>query len=335
MFTNDTVVLVGAGASAEFGLPTGDGIYTAAASEDESFYCESDQKADFFLSTFWEFLRFHNWFDEQDQFRALNRHLQEDAAYSIDLYAFRNPSRASIAKLFTAWMLTKSVFEAVDITGFGDDRYRGLKRRYTWRKPNISDRDGNRKNWLACLCNNFLEGASGIDDLAQNRLSIVTFNYDRVIEESFEYFVRNSELFSETPVEYLPEVIHVHGAVAPIEEKNLNGAYIKEQAQTLKFISDSQQDPGTEVLKAADRLANANRIYLVGFACEPLNMSLLKSGQWAPRAIGLNYDGDTGITNNMRISGLKEANIVMGSNSEKLPLGLAASRGLFKQKPKP
>ena len=88
MFKNQTVVLVGAGASAEFGLATGVGLFDSAAKENEKVTAERGELADRLFHSFWEFIRFHNMHAEQEAFRRLTTKLKE-SSIRLTLYRTR------------------------------------------------------------------------------------------------------------------------------------------------------------------------------------------------------------------------------------------------------
>lgn len=329
MFLTPTVLLVGAGASAEFGLPTGVGIYREASSEDEKLRSKSGARTDIFLSTFWEFLRFHNLHAEQRAFRQLANKLKQSHAFSIDLYSFYNPDEAEIAKLFTAWRLIKDMFAVVKQRNEYRELEWYLERSYRWRTPTVSSGSNIRNNWIGELSNLWLSGARSIDDLAKNQLTIVTFNYDPILEETFPWVVRSHNRFQETPNELLPNLIHVHGSIGSLAEEDLNLKTYRAVSENIKFITDTLDAPTEAVDAARKALLAADRIYSVGFAFEQLNLDLLEANIWGARTVALNFDGNIKVSNSMRRVGVQSKNIMSGTEDKPLPVGLAASRGFF------
>lgn len=329
MFTKPTVLLVGAGASAEFGLPTGVGLYEAASREDETQSATSDTRADQFLTSFWEYIRFSNQHKEQNDFRELVSRLNQSHAYSIDLFAYYNPSFAAITKHYTVWRLYKEFFQLEDYRDqFGDPRQR-LARSYRWRSPKVGHSAAARNNWLGELANSWLSGAKSIGDLARNQLTFVTFNYDPIIEETFPWIVRQNERFAETPDELMPKVVHVHGALDAPSLETLTASDYQRSATRIKFISDTIDSQSDAVHEALKVLKSAARVYSVGFAFEQLNLDLLGAGTWGARTIALNYDGNTKVLGAMRKIGIRTSNIWAGTEGKVLPVGLAATSGFF------
>ena len=329
MFLEPTTILVGAGASAEFGLPTGEAIYSAAAKEDVTFRNKTaDNEAQFF-STFWEYLCFSNDGRSQSEFKSLVTHLQTSSSYSIDLYGFYNPSKSRIAKYYTAWSLIKCHFEMRErIDRFDQSVWRYGERHYPWRRPYVGGAD-RRANWLGVLSNQFLSGATKTTDLEQNQLVFVTLNYDSAIEETFGTFVRNHEKFADTPDELLPRVVHVHGQLDQITNESVNVNFFRQQADNIKFISDSIEEPSATTAQAVACLQDSLSVYAVGFAFEKNNCKLLQAGSWGHKAAALNFAGDTRSYTEMQRMGLKKDMIWQGNSAAPKYLGVAAAEGFF------
>ncbi|MEM7637950.1 MAG: hypothetical protein AAF269_02715 [Pseudomonadota bacterium] len=333
MFKNQTIVLVGAGASAEFGLGTGVGLFEAAAKEDEKLTSKGGELADRLFHSFWEFIRFNNMHGEQEAFRKLVAKLKESHSQSIDLFAYNNPSFANIAKLYTAWNLIRDLYLVSNERTHDGRAFKRVSHNYNWRSPKVGTGENLRNNWIGELANLFLGGAANSADLANNKLMFVTFNYDMILEETFPWIVRSQERYADTPDELLPEIIHLHGQINRPKEDQLNKLYFEEQASNIKFISDTLGAPSENVSRARSALANADRVYSIGFAFEELNANLLAAGQWGRKTVALNFDGNTKVTNAMKRVGVSESNIWSGSDTIALPAGLAASRGFFDARP--
>ena len=175
MFKNPTVVVVGAGASAEFGFPTGIGLYNEALHDAASASipgARSGYEARY-LSTFTDFLNAVNDSKSLEEFRELQSHLGKSSATSIDLYAYNNPSRAFLAKRFTAWRLVKHHFELeLTINRNSESVYR-LVPRQPWRSRTVGEHDSSRQNWIGALTTKFTSGARSVEDLRSNKLTLV------------------------------------------------------------------------------------------------------------------------------------------------------------------
>jgi len=331
MFLDPTVIVLGAGGSAEFGFPTGIGIFREVMADEFSsrplrkmIGYEFD-----FLSSFSNLLRVANRHEELESFQALQLRLRQSHAQSIDLYAFKNPSQSEIAKLYTAWRLTKQHFR---IETF-ENRYREQDFRLVavqdWLAPSVGQGPERRTNWIGALAQTFTAGARTSADLAKNKLSVVTFNYDTVFEDAFPAIVRFDERFPDAPDEVMPKVLHVHGSLQPVVDGRFTFPFYLQQMARIKFISDTSENPPMIVDEAVSVLDKALRIYCVGFAFEEFNRELLQIGRWGGRAWALNFDGDVQVQNEIQKSGISPTRVWSGSDSKKWFLGTAASKGFF------
>ena len=333
MFSNPTVIIVGAGASAEFGLPTGEGMHRSVVNETFETIQQGDTQADFFLASFWKFLMYENLHGQQTTYRQFVEVAKQSPSTSIDLFAYNNPSHEEVAKLYSAWSIAKSQFdfELKQDHDFQREYYAKISRSPKWLSPQIGE--DHRLNWLAELVNQFVEGAQSSKDLEENKLTFVTFNYDSIVEEAFVTFVRRLERFADAPDNAMPEVIHIHGRMDSPDVPNLNKNWILDQAKNIRFITETIVNPGSAVDRAIALLDEALHVYSVGFAFEPNNTKLLAAGKWGGKVVGLNYAGNAKIENRIKRLGVKRNSIWRGSGTAPLKLGLAAADGFFEAIP--
>jgi hypothetical protein len=288
LFLKPTVLVVGAGASAEFSFPTGADLYTQAMSDEHVGRLPGQRvgyEADF-LSSFTSFLGRSDKWEYSERFTDLQKHLRVSQSRSIDLYAYNNPSQSEIAKLFTAWRLIKQHFEITPtINQHSESTFKLIQIR-PWLERDVGRGDSIRPNWVGSLAQNYIAGAKDSSDLERNNLTIVTFNYDTIIEEAFPAIIRADERFQDAPDTAMPDVIHVHGKMAPITHNSLNFQFYERQAERIKFITDTIDSPSKEIKRASEKLVEAIRVYSVGFAFDPLNCDLIQAGQWGNKAWG-------------------------------------------------
>lgn len=331
MFKDPTVVIVGAGASAEFGFPTGVGLYNEALVDlaDTSAPGFGNGYEYRYLSTFTDFLDAVNASEELADFRRLQVHLAKSHATSIDLYAYNNPTRARIAKRYTAWRLIKHHFLIERaISRYNENTYR-LVRNLSWRERRLGADNSLRPNWIGSLAQNFTSGARGARDLSSNALTIITFNYESVIEEAFPAIVRLDERFEDAADDVMPQILHLHGHMDAIKPQSLNPDFIERQADKIKFITDTIDSPSPEIKTAIEKLSDATRVYCVGFAFDKLNCDLLDAGFWGSKCWATNYDGELSVDNNMRSIRVKPERVWRGSSSDPMFVGKAAAKGFF------
>jgi hypothetical protein len=129
-----------------------------------------------------------------------------------------------------------------------------------------------------------------LEEFAENRVSFVTFNYDRVVEHFFHTSLVNTfgKGIEETGkiVEQIP-VIHLHGRLgflpwqntqgvvtygAPTIDKQVMDTLLKEIKVVHEDITDGRDK---EFTRAKELLAEAERVYLLGFGFGARNMERL------------------------------------------------------------
>jgi hypothetical protein len=145
------------------------------------------------------------------------------------------------------------------------------------------------ENWLTYLYNNMI--GSSLSEFSNNRVSFVTFNYDRTVEHFFHTSLRNT--FGEsvedtaTVFEQIP-VIHLHGrlgflpwqhnrSVVPFPtsgeiDKGVMDIVLREIKVVHEDITDGRDK---EFTKAKELLDCAMRVYLLGFGFGTLNVERL------------------------------------------------------------
>jgi hypothetical protein len=137
---------------------------------------------------------------------------------------------------------------------------------------------------------------AGWDEFPANRLSIITFNYDRSLEHllftSLKHTYNKPDEITAEAVEKIP-IIHVHGSLGPLPWQAVGGrSYVSQNllgdAHTNLFTSQLQaasekifvlsegQQATSEYNKAFDYLSAAERIYFLGFGYHPQNMERLR-----------------------------------------------------------
>lgn len=143
-----------------------------------------------------------------------------------------------------------------------------------------------KKNWLDYLRN---EIDAPFDDFGKNKLSIITFNYDRSVEQYLFTVLKNTYGRSDKEcVEQLNKIpiIHVHGKLGSLPWQEENGRpyentitpeNIKLASDQIIIISESNED-SEEFRQAFELLKNADegKIYFLGFGYNRVNLRRLK-----------------------------------------------------------
>lgn len=277
MITDSTILILGAGASKPYGYPTAlelrQEIITKFLPLYKKFFDTNDQKL---------------YPDNHPLIRTLTQLIdvfKKSSTSSIDLFLSRNKSYYKIGKEIISFLLANYEMESK----FRED---------------IVDR---KYDWYFALYNILTQDIVNPDDIDKfndNKISIITFNYDR----SFENFIYESLLNSFTTkreeinnlVKKL-KILHVYGKLAPLPWENINGVgYQSSQLQdspgrysdNIQIIYEERESVREEILNLINEAQN---IFFLGFGYAKenleaigLNRPILKKGHniWGT-ALGL------------------------------------------------
>ena len=154
------------------------------------------------------------------------------------------------------------------------------------------------ESWLRHFFN-YLVQDSGFSSFLYNKISFITFNYDRSLEHFLFTSLKNtygeddnriSIILKKTPI------IHIHGKLGdlPWQNKNLSRPYnptlgkysnLLEVAQNLRIIFESKSDMN-ELDLIFNMLQKAKRIYFLGFGYHKQNLELLRIKELKNNTIG-------------------------------------------------
>lgn len=248
MIEQATVLVIGAGASCDFGYPTGEGlvheICTTLAVGSPNY----------------EPLR-KTWGDEES-LAAFRAALRDSAAMSVDAFLEHRRSFVEVGKMAIATCLIPHETSA---TLFETSK-------------------AGTPSWLRLL---FERLKASRDDWPRNRLSIVTFNYDRVVEHFLMKALRNSfGLKFEEATAMLSAaipIVHVHGSLGALPgfgdtyreyQPTVNTVTIREAAGGIHVVHEG--DAATPAFQQArELLSKAEQIVFLGFGYHRTNMNRL------------------------------------------------------------
>src|SRR5262249_16422014 len=138
------------------------------------------------------------------------------------------------------------------------------------------------------LFNAMASQASG-DSFLQNQVSIVTFNYDRSLEQFLYRAIRARFAVDERmALEFYRKIsiVHVHGKLSPLEvvadggrpySKETTPDIIKEAAAQIKIIHEG----GMDVFgRALHYLRGARQVFFLGFSFHHKNLERLQINTW-------------------------------------------------------
>ena len=149
-------------------------------------------------------------------------------------------------------------------------------------------------NWYQYLFDRLTRECNNLEQFGDNKLSVITFNYDR----SLEQYLWTSLVSTFTGhgidayVEQIKkiEIYHIYGSLGPLPLQKAKGPFVdygkKTQDQNtyqlcvnnINIISDApsnEQEPVDPYLHAHNLLENAQRVYFLGFGFHPLNVTRL------------------------------------------------------------
>lgn len=137
-----------------------------------------------------------------------------------------------------------------------------------------------------------------VDDCTQRSFSIVTFNYDRCIEHALFSHLRWGRDLTETEAHDRVErmaICHVHGSIGTLRECALDApvtlANLQLAAQRIRLPHESDLDRVSSVTTAKHDLLRSGLVCFLGFGFHPANFARLDVRQdYPPTSIGALLD---------------------------------------------
>jgi hypothetical protein len=272
MYTDNTVIITGAGASCHYGYPTGAGlieeIFTASESLRTCFsYCKSQGIANdskLLLNSDFTTLM-HNINDFTDRIYKAN-------PVVIDYFIADNNQYKDEARFLIAYIILKHEAEF-------DHNYR----------------NGRRNNdWIRFIIEKICRDCRESFDILINKIKFVTFNYDTTIEKRLRTALSARSSFTEKDIEQFlagNRVVHVYGAVmdgpgldfvdfaACLAQGNLKHFSITpfldaifDSAKQLRVINPHDKDSEKDAIEEASRFINESKdIYILGYGFDHNN----------------------------------------------------------------
>lgn len=284
MITKKTVLVLGAGASMAYGLPSGDEL--------RALVCEGLKPGGQVRSTL-ALAPLGGTFFPENAIDSFQHALTNSHPYSIDAFLAKRKHLVSIGKRAIAAALLPC--ERNDgLFGDWDNR--------TLRPPSepiamntLSFRAGHPRpgcgHWYKRLVKNMEPEAQ----FEKNNLSVITFNYDRSFEHYMYTALRNVFDSQEMPDEAVAQkvsairIVHVYGQLGAVpwdtssEEHVPYGAHpgnegwlahVNAAAKSIQIMPEARQD--SPAFGAAHKLLEeAERIYFLGFGFDQMNVKRL------------------------------------------------------------
>lgn len=249
MINTPTVFILGAGASTAYGFPTGDGLTQEILDRTNLNNAKNED-----LITI---------LDDLDFDPAILEPLRKNLSLSrqtIDVFIEKNQEYAALTK----YLITECLLNC--------------------EKRPVESGDP-KEDWYTYLWKQITKNGLTFDELKKNRLTILTFNYDRSLEEFL--ILTSKALYPEVRanlvnhskiLEMLP-IIHLHGSVGSFVSQgqiveHTYGKIVKPLAirEMSRLISFVHEDNVTTEDKIYDRLVEAKRIYFLGFGYHEQNL---------------------------------------------------------------
>lgn len=238
----------------------------------------------------------------RQQTTALVSRLQTSTHDTIDDFIVDNPALSRLSKIGLCTVLFNQIYQAgaessqvikladgKTIRGFSSYDLKSFTSRFFGRK----------RNWSHHLIN-MIRFAIRENQLPK-RVSIITFNYDTVLENVLDRVFQDTEYAYSEYSEYI-DIAHVHGDFGKLASR------VEQPAEMVASWADrvcvvQEREIPQEVLAARERarkwVSKATKVYAVGFAFSGANCRLVGLDEYKGGIRELyycNYDGNMGIT---------------------------------------
>lgn len=313
----NTVLILGAGVSAPFGIPLGGQFIDliATAIETEGMLLEKDRDlhaAVFDPPAFWKYpvhgpvlrpfiqqdgtiLDPGGLQNERERLRQLGGLLKHQTAETIDDFIVENPSVADITKVAVAALILRQCYDCATLPctpiQFGTRDF--------WAAIGAGQ-SVQRRNWVHLLINLARHGIRREAVSPENKIRIVTFNYDTILEHILEGQFPNSERRRPHWGEFI-EIVHVHGQFARLRTISSPAEVAREWAGGIHVVNEENPPAAVAANRARARelIQSCKELYAAGFAFAGPNCKLLgleERGQGNGILVNYcNYDGNAGV----------------------------------------
>jgi len=152
------------------------------------------------------------------------------------------------------------------------------------------------------------------DQFCENRLSIITYNYDRSLEQYLRSAIQNSYGISDDETTKLLlniPIVHLHGSLGELSPagrpytSDLNGDTVRRAAGSIRVIHEEIVEPYQQAMPL---IQQAEMICFLGFGYNPVNVERLGVANWKTDAglFGTAYgysDAERSMIHNERLKG--------------------------------
>ncbi|WP_333900053.1 hypothetical protein [Agrobacterium pusense] len=274
MFRDNTVFIIGAGASREFGLPVGEALMKQI---------QTNSRFRFDFGTMKEGIEpifrcvVNRYAQDNDAINArflamAEIHRAIDHAGSIDEFINRHNGDeiiAEVGKLQIAYAISKAERHSklAKITPQSDRSS----------EPDLSD------TWIKPFTRMLFDGVRNSDvETLGNNITIICFNYDRCIETYLEYaIVKTFRDVSQDMARQIVKninIIHPYGSLGDLRHHPFGAEPTPERIRAMSenIVTWSESMNSDISPKIQDAMTNASTVIFLGFAFAPQNMKLLE-----------------------------------------------------------
>lgn len=354
----DSVLVLGAGVSAPFGLSLGVEMVTHVSDsikkEINNLYEQDDfggralsQKLNSAANTIVGFSRFpihgtvarNHWGESSrtidreamnaslDSIIQLEQLLNGQTSETLDDFIIENPSYAYLTKVGIAALFMRSCYKFEG----GESEIQPFSARHY---PPHSEKTF--RNWVHLLINIVRQGIRAELVTEGNKIKIITFNYDNILEYILEEQFSNTEASYPHCSNYI-EIIHVHGecgALIHLRDNQLSQTCL-DWANGIHVVNETDvpEDVAAKRKAAKKWIKSAKELFFCGFSFSGPNCRLSELESPIPgfgeRVISFcNYDGNVGISKTVKNYGtppigLSFTTVEEAAGSPSQPLGVS------------
>jgi len=313
LFEQKTTIIIGAGASADFGIPLGNSLFSQI--KDDAFWIAADNRnlhhpeGDSKRQTLVNLIIHLN----KNQIYDLGEILEQACNFrdrcgnflyaSIDRFMRENPSCAEFSKILISLNLMQALYSRV-----------GDSPRWIRQENHLNISTGKPRNWIAAFAAHVRDGLDDPEEFHQHYknfpLRIISFNYEDIFEQAFEYFLRTGELYSDFTLAPSIHIHHCYGKMPSLPKISSDYySLIIENSKSIKTIFEAEDPIPDEYGK---RIFLDDAVYFLGFSCDKENLRFLGLNTPEPKSIYVHsFNGDNRMKNILKSSGV--INIASGS----------------------
>lgn len=341
MFRKDTAIVTGAGASWHYGYPTGEQLVADVIASTKLFqrYCQTRLEMGVHMDHMPRFVAAklkHNphahrpaWEMTIAECAELINRLNYVAPVVIDYFLGWNEPLHEIGRMMIAGALLRR-----EAHGAGKNNYNrwllhvesGAGGLHEETFPYYRHND----NWLRYVIHQLLLDCRKSEDLLENKLKFITFNYDRSLERNLRKALQSINFLKQEHIDQFFEerILHMYGALAEVPQYRVgdfnalrggfSGSGTLDQIHKLDLllndwsaageplgVIDPHTKPGPNSSVAKTILENSGRMYFLGFGFDKNNLARLHfpsgSSQYNQREIFFTNMGNS-LSINKRVS---------------------------------